>query len=183
MAGPFGPDDPAEPGAAHALRWPAGFSPGYSDVWARSELVILAPPAVVFSHLVTAGRWERDFPGLRNVRVLTEAAMATGGRDGLAGDTAFEFEMDGLRLSAQVSDFVAGRRLAWSGQGIDISTYHAWVFSGDVSRSRALAGFAARGAAAIALRETDPGAAQRTLDRWAARPESSGGEGRLRRHP
>ena len=76
--------------------------------------------------------------------------------------------MDGLRLSAQVSDFVAGRRLAWSGQGIDISTYHAWVISGDLSGSRALAGFAARGAAAIALRETDPGAAQRTLDRWAA---------------
>ena len=67
MGGPFGPDDDA----VHALRWPAGFSPGYSDVWARSELVIIAPPDVVFSRLVTAGRWERDFPGLRNVRVLT----------------------------------------------------------------------------------------------------------------
>ena len=161
MAGPFGPDDPAEADAVHALRWPAGFSPGCSDVWARSEVIILAPAAVVFSHLVTAGRWERDFPGLRDVRVLT------GGHEDLAEDTAFEFEMDGLRLTAQVSDFAASRRLAWSGQGIDISTYHAWVLSGEVSRSRALAGFAARGAAAIALRETDPAAAQRTLDRWA----------------
>ena len=177
MAGPFGPDDPAEPGAAHALRWPAGFSPGYSDVWARSELVILAPPAVVFSHLVSAGRWERDFPGLRNVRVLA------GGRDGLAGDTAFEFEMDGLRLTAQVSDFAAGRRLAWSGRGIDISTYHAWVFSGDVSRSRARAGFAARGAAAVALRETDPGAAQRTLDRWAGGLKAAAERGVAGGHP
>ena len=130
-------------------------------MWARSELVIVAPPDVVFSRLVTAGRWERDFPGLRSVRVLT------GGCQDLAEDTAFEFVMEGLRLTAQVSDFAAGRRLAWSGQGIDISTYHTWVFSGDVRGSRALAGFAARGAAAIALRETDPGAAQRTLDRWA----------------
>ena len=157
MGGPFGPDHDA----VHALRWPAGFSPGCSDVWARSELVIVAPPDVVFSRLVTAGRWERDFPGLRSVRVLT------GGYQDLAEDTTFEFVMEGLRLTAQVSDFAAGRRLTWSGQGIDISTYHTWVFSGDVRGSRALAGFAARGAAAIALRETDPGAAQRTLDRWA----------------
>jgi hypothetical protein len=154
--------DPAEPDAADPLRWPAGFPPEWSDAWARSELVINAPPAVVFSCLVRAGCWERDFPGVRNVRVLT------GGHEDLAGDTAFELEMDGLRLSAQVSDFVAGRRLAWSGQGIDISTYHAWVISGDSSASRVLAGFAARGAAAIALRETDPGAAQRALDQWAA---------------
>jgi hypothetical protein len=162
MVGAFGPDDRAEPDAVHALRWPAGFSPGCSDVWARSELAINAPPAVVFSRLVTAGGWERDFPGIRNVRVLTR------GHEDLAEDTAFEFEMNGLRLSAQVSDFAAGRRLAWSGQGIDISTYHAWVISGGSSRSYALAGFAARGAAAIALRETGPGAAQRALDRWAA---------------
>lgn len=115
MVRPFGPDDPAEPDADRTLHWPAGFPPGCSDVWARSELAINAPPAVVFSCLVTAGR-----------------------------------------------------RLAWSGQGIDISTYHAWVISGDSRASRALAGFAARGAAAIALRETGPGAAQRALDRWAA---------------
>jgi hypothetical protein len=161
MAGPFGPDDPAEPDAVHPLRWPAGFSPECSDVWAHSELVVNAPPAVVFSRLVTAACWERDFHDVRNVRILT------GGREDLAKDTAFEFEMDGLRLSAQVSDFAAGRRLAWSGQGIDISTYHAWVISGDSSASRVRAGFAARGAAAIALRETAPGAAQRVLDRWA----------------
>jgi hypothetical protein len=131
-------------------------------MWARSELVINAPPVVVFSRLVQARYWERDFRDVRNVGILT------GGHGDLAGDTAFEFELDGLRLSAQICDFEAGRRLAWSGQGIDISTYHAWVISGDSSAARALAGFAARGAAAIALRETDPGAAQRALDRWAA---------------
>jgi hypothetical protein len=162
MTGPFGANDPAEPDAVHALRWPAGFSPECSDVWARSELVIKAPPAVVFSRLVTAGCWERDFSGVRSVRILP------GGCEDLAEETAFEFEMDGLRLSAQVTDFAAGCRLAWSGQGIDISTYHAWVISGYSSASRALAGFAARGAAAIALRETNPGAAQRALDRWVA---------------
>jgi hypothetical protein len=160
VAGPFGPDDPAEPDAVHPLRWPAGFSPECSDVWAHSELVINAPPTVVFSRLVMAACWERDFSGFRNFRILA------GGCEDLAEDTAFEFEMDGLRLSAQVSDFAAGRRLAWSGQGIDISTYHAWVISGDSSASRVRAGFAARGAAAIALRETTAGAAQRALDRW-----------------
>ena len=86
----------------------------------------------------------------------------------LAPDSEFEFELDRLRLCARVSEFVPGSRLAWSGLGIDISTYHAWVISGGLGRSRILAGFAARGAAAVALRETDPGAAQAMLGRWLA---------------
>jgi hypothetical protein len=128
------PDDPAEPDGGHSLRWPAGFSPECADVWARSELVINAAPAVVFSYLASTGRWAEDFSG--------------------------------LHLDVQVIEFVAGRRLAWSGQGIDISVYHAWVIAGNGGRSRVLAGWSARGAAAIALRETDPAAAQRMLDRW-----------------
>jgi len=146
----------------HVLRWPAGFSPGCADVWARSELVIEAAPAVVFWHLVAAPRWERTFSGLRDVR------LAAPGRGCLEPDSEFGFEVDGLRLSAQVTEFVAGRRLAWVGQGIDITAYYAWVISAGRRRSAVLAGFAARGAAAIALREPDPGAARRTLDRWAA---------------
>ena len=144
------------------FRWPAGFSPECSDVWARSELAVGASPAVVFSQLAAARRWEEAFPVIRNVRV------AAPGRGHLEAGSAFDFEIDGLRLSAHVSEFVTGRRLAWSGQGIDISAYHVWVVTGDLGRSRVLSGFAARGAAAIALREPDPGAAQKTLDRWVA---------------
>jgi hypothetical protein len=80
----------------------------------------------------------------------------------------FEFEIDGLHVSVQVIEFVARSRLAWFGQGIDISIYHAWVVSGEVGRSRVLAGFAARGPAAIALREPDPASPQRALDQWVA---------------
>jgi hypothetical protein len=150
------------PDPGHALRWPAGFSPEWSDAWARSELVVAAAPPVVFSRLIAVRRWERDFPGIRDVRVPAP------GRGYLEPDGVFGFELDGLRLSAQVIEFAAGRRLAWSGQGIDISTYHAWVLSGDPGGTRVLAGFAARGAAAIALREPDPAAPQRALDRWVA---------------
>jgi len=140
------------------LRWPAGLSPGCSDLWACSELVVLAASAVTFARLVAISRWERDFSGIRDVR----------GRGHLEPDSEFEFELDGLRLCARVSEFVPGSRLAWSGHGVDITAYHAWVISGRLGRSQVLAGFAARGAAAIALRETDPGGAQRALDRWAA---------------
>jgi hypothetical protein len=142
--------------------WPPGFSPQCSDVWARSELIIEAMPAVVFSALASVSRWESMFSGIREVR------LPDAGRGCLEPDRAFDFEIDGLRLSAQVTEFAVDRRLAWSGQGIDISTYHAWVISGGRRGSTVLAGFAARGAAAIALREPDPDAAQRTLDRWAA---------------
>jgi len=162
MVGSVGGDDRAAPGAGHALRWPAGLSPGCADVWAVSELAIGAAPAAVFSCLVTVGRWERDFAAIRNVRV------AAPGRGRLGPDSVFEFEIDGLRLCAHVVGFRAGHRLAWSGQGIDISAYHEWAVSGGPGGSRVLAGFAGRGAAAVALREPDPHAARRTLDRWAA---------------
>jgi hypothetical protein len=144
------------------LRWPAGFSPGCSDVWARSEIVIDAAPAIVFWHLAAVSRWESIFSGVR------DASVPDAGRGYLEPDREFEFKLDGLRLSAQVTEFMTGQRLAWSGQGIDIIAYQAWVISGDLGRSRVLAGFSARGAAAIAMREPDPRAAQQTLDRWAA---------------
>ena len=74
---------------------------------------------------------------------------------GLEPGGVFGFKIGGLRLDAQVCELVAGHRLAWSGLGVDISTYHAWVVSGDPGGTRVTAGFAARGAAAIALREPD----------------------------
>jgi hypothetical protein len=151
-----GPSD-----AGHCLRWPAGFAPECADVWARSEAVIQAAAAVVFGCLITVRRWDQYFSGIRDVR-----APDPGGC--LEPDSVFDFEVDGLRVNAQVTEFAIGRRLAWSGLGIDISTYHVWVVSGDPGGSRVLAGFAARGAAAIALREPDPGAPQRMLDRWVA---------------
>jgi hypothetical protein len=144
------------------LRWPAGLSPGCSDVWACSELAVLADAPVVFSRLVRVSCWARDFPSTGNVRIPAP------GHGCLEQDSEFEFELDGLRLCGRVIELVPGARLAWSGLGIDISTYHAWVISGDPGGSRVLAGFAARGAAAIAMREPDPGAAQAMLDRWVA---------------
>jgi len=152
-----GPPDPGQ-----VLRWPAGYSPECSDVWARSAMVIDATPAVVFWHLAAVSRWESTFSGIRVARV------PDAGSGCLEPDSVFGYEIDSLCLSAQVTEFAVGRRLAWSGQGIDITAYHAWVISAGLRRTTVLAGFAARGAAAIALREPDPGAVQRTLDRWAA---------------
>jgi hypothetical protein len=154
MSGPFGAD--------HTLHWPAGFAPQCADAWARGEAAIRAARAVVFAHLITVRRWEQHFSGIRNIRV-----PAPGGGC-LEPDSTFDLEIDGLRLGGQVTEFVVGHRLAWSGLGIDITTYHGWVISGDLGRCRVLAGFAARGAAAIALREPDPGLPQRMLGRWVA---------------
>lgn len=160
MVGSFGLDDPAHPDADHALRWPAGFSPGCADAWARSELVVKAEPADVFSRLITPRHWERDFSGIRNVR------FPASGHGFLEPDSEFEFEVDGLRLEARVIELADGR-LAWSGQGTDISVYHAWLVSGGPGRSSAvLTGFAARGTAAVALTEPDPGRTHAMLDWW-----------------
>jgi hypothetical protein len=157
--------DPAHPDADHVLHWPAAFSARWSDAWAHSQLAIEADPADVFSRLITLRHWERDFSGIRNVR------FPASGHGCLEPDSEFEVEVDGLRLEARVVELagveLAGGRLAWSGQGTDISVYHAWVISGRPGRSVVLTGFAARGAAAVALTEPDPGRTQAMLDRWA----------------
>jgi hypothetical protein len=157
--------DPAHPDADHVLHWPAAFSARWSDAWARSQLAIKAEPADVFSRLNTLGHWERDFSGIRNVR------FPASGPGCLEPDSEFEFEVDGVRLEARVVESagveLGGGRLAWSGQGTDISVYHAWVVFVGPGRSVVLTGFAARGAAAVALTEPDPGRTQGMLDRWA----------------
>ena len=120
------------PGSAAAGPWPAlaGRIPHRSPyVWARGES-----------------------PVIRDVRVPAP------GRGYLEPDGGFGFEIGGLRLDAQVCELVAGIRLAWSGLGVDISTYHTWVVSGDPGGSRVTSRLRGEGAAAIALRETDPGA-------------------------
>jgi len=160
MVGPFGPGDPAHAGADRALRWPAGFSPRYADAWARSELIAKADPADVFSRLIAPCHWQRDFSGIRNVR------FPASGHGFLEPDSEFDFEVHGLRLEARVIELADGR-LAWFGLGIDISVYNVWLVSSGPGRSSAvLTGFAARGAAAVALTEPDPGRAHAMLDRW-----------------
>jgi len=160
MAGPFGPDDPAHPDADHALRWPAGFSPRCADAWARTERVVKAHPADVFSRLITPRHWERDFSGIRNFR------FPASGHGFLEPDSEFEFEVDGLRVEARVIELADGR-LAWFGQGTDISVHHVWLVSSGPGKSSAvLTGFAARGAAAVALTEPDPDRTHAMLDRW-----------------
>ncbi len=62
MTGPFGPDDAGQAQVSRDLRWPAGLSPGCSDVWACSELAVLAASPVVFSRLVTVSRWNGTSP-------------------------------------------------------------------------------------------------------------------------
>ncbi|HXW78889.1 MAG TPA: hypothetical protein VEJ84_05290 [Acidimicrobiales bacterium] len=125
-------------------------------------MAVEAAPGLIFALLITPGRWEHDFSVIRKVRVAPPGGAALG------PDSEFEFETNELRLYAQVIEFVADSRLAWSGQGTDISAYQAWVISGQATTPQVRAGFAARGAAAIALRETSVGGAQRTLDRWLA---------------
>jgi hypothetical protein len=155
--------------ADRTLHWPAGFSPDCADAWAGGEAAIQATRTAVFAHLITIRRWEQHFSGMRNIRL-----SAPGGC--LEPDSTFDLEIDGLRLGGHVTEFVACNRLAWSGVGIDIATYHGWVISGDLGRCRVVAGFAARGAAAIALREPDPGLPQRMLDRWVAGLKSAAEE-------
>ncbi|MFF4346207.1 SRPBCC family protein [Streptomyces sp. NPDC001530] len=157
MPDPTGTDEPDD---RHRLRWLTGFSPEFSDLWAHSGAVIHAPPEAVFEQLVTTGRWDRAFPG------ILHAHLPETGQDRLEPDSEFTFELAGLRTRARVSESVGGSRLVWSGYGIDIGIYQEWVLTAAPEGTHVLVGFAARGPAAIALRELDGGAVQDAIDRW-----------------
>jgi hypothetical protein len=126
--------------ASRWLHWPPGYSPALADLWARGEAVVEVAPVTVLAHLATA----------------LGAHLAAG--------SEFAVAFEGLRLDARVTEYADGRRFAWFGLGVDISVFHGWVVTGDRGRSRVLTGLAARGAAAIELREADPLAARRVVD-------------------
>ena len=170
MTSSSGPDHSAQGPLDDVLRWPAGLSPGFSDLSAHSEVLVRAAPSTVFSLLIGAANWERVFSCVRPIQ-------APGASCGVVGPgTEFAFEFAGLRLSARVTEFVASYRLAWAAQGIDITMYQSWVISGGPGRFRVQAAVAARGAAAISLREAGPGATQAALDTWVAELKTAAGK-------
>src|ERR1700678_1643797 len=106
--------------------WPLPFDPKTSAIYALNDIDVNAPPQVVWKLLVDAENWSSYFPAEDQVKILT-------GEPELALGTKYSRVTVGFPMHLIVTEYVPGRRLAWSTLVDDDETassaYHGWVIS------------------------------------------------------
>jgi len=104
------------------IRWPKEFDPSLCAVHIRSEVTTKATADDVWKWLVRAERWREYYPCAKNVRY----SMYEGASE-LRLATSFRWSFAGTKRTCTVTEYVPGRRLAWSTKGFGIRTYQAWL--------------------------------------------------------
>ena len=81
------------------MKWPAGFEPDNSSVYARNEIAIAAPPERVWRWLIRAAKWPEWYSNSANVNFLR------GNPPDLAPDTEFRWKTFGATVTSRVITF------------------------------------------------------------------------------
>ena len=106
--------------------WPHQYDPKTSAIYALNDIDVNAPPQVVWKLLVDAENWSSYFPAEDQVKILT-------GEPELALGTKYSRVTVGFPMHLIVTEYVPGRRLAWStlvdGDETGSSAYHGWVIT------------------------------------------------------
>jgi len=104
--------------------WPLPFDPKTSAIYALNDIDVNAPTEVVWKLLVDAENWSSYFPVEDQVKILS-------GEPELALGTKYSRVTVGFPMHLIVTEYVPGRRLAWStlvdGDETASSAYHGWV--------------------------------------------------------
>jgi predicted SnoaL-like aldol condensation-catalyzing enzyme/uncharacterized protein YndB with AHSA1/START domain len=106
--------------------WPLPFDPKTSAIYALNDIDVNAPPQVVWKLLVDAENWSSYFPAEDQVKILT-------GEPELELGTKYSRVTVGFPMHLIVTEYVPGRRLAWStlvdGDETGSSAYHGWIIT------------------------------------------------------
>jgi uncharacterized protein YndB with AHSA1/START domain len=106
--------------------WPKEFDPKISAIYALNDIDVKASPEVVWKLLIDAKNWASHFPPENQVEILS-------GEPELALGTKFHRVTVGYPMSPIVTEYVPGRRLAWSttvdGDETGSTAYHGWVIT------------------------------------------------------
>ena len=104
--------------------WPARYAPDVAPVHVSNEILIDAPPEVVWAWLIRARTWPSWYSNSNNVR------QADGGELGdLALGTVFCWNTFSVSIESTVREFEVARRIAWDAKGFGVDAYHAWVLT------------------------------------------------------
>lgn len=116
----------------HAIEWPEGYIPGFSDNFASNEVIVAGLTAKrVWPYLAAAPVWPRYYANAADIAFLDGAAPV------LRLGTRFRFTTFGFPVEAEVKECVppmdgAPARLAWHGW-VDgdaehrLDVHHAWL--------------------------------------------------------
>jgi uncharacterized protein YndB with AHSA1/START domain len=106
--------------------WPEQYDPKTSAIYALNDIDVKASPEVVWKLLVDAENWSSYFPAENQVKILS-------GEPELTLGTKYTRITVGIPCNLIVTEYVPGRRLAWStaveGDETGSSAYHGWVIT------------------------------------------------------
>src|SRR5262245_52803010 len=105
------------------IYWPTRFDPQRAPVHVLNRLTVAAPSETVWAWLIRAERWPEWYPNAHEVRI------AEGKGPDLAPGVRFTWRTFGVSLVSQVEEFVPYERIAWSGKGLGVDVYHAWLLT------------------------------------------------------
>ncbi len=113
------------------MKWPAGFEPENSRVYARNEIAIAAPADRVWRWLIRAARWPEWYSNSSNVRFLSGSPLD------LALSIEFHWRTFGAGVTSKVTVFEPPRELGWDAHGV-LSAYHGWLIEPDGAGCRVI---------------------------------------------
>ncbi|MGO9453279.1 MAG: SRPBCC domain-containing protein [Candidatus Binataceae bacterium] len=113
------------------MKWPAGFEPNSSSVFAHNEIVIAASPDRVWRWLIRAARWPEWYSNSANVTFLAADPPD------LAANTQFRWKTFGAAVTSRVIVFDPPHELGWDARGVLIA-YHGWLIEPDGSGCRVI---------------------------------------------
>lgn len=110
-----------EPAAADQIHWPDQYKPEDAGFFVHNEIIVRAPPDVVWNILVQAETWPSFYEGAQSVKVLNAADRR------LHEGTVFSWTTMDLDFESIVKEFEAPTRLSWESRKSTIRGYHAWL--------------------------------------------------------
>jgi uncharacterized protein YndB with AHSA1/START domain len=110
---------------ANQINWPARYKPEDAGFFVHNEVIIHAPPTLVWNLLVQAEAWPSFYEGATNVRVLASPDKR------LHPDSVFSWSTMDLDFESTVKEFEPPSRLSWESRKSTIKGYHAWLLIPD----------------------------------------------------
>jgi hypothetical protein len=115
----------------HAIQWPEGYLPGFSDNFASNEVIVAGLTAQqVWPYLANTKAWPTYYDNCADI------AFHDGTGSVLSEGARFFFRTFGFGVEAQVTEYVAPAagvvgRVAWHGwcgEGVErLDVHHAWL--------------------------------------------------------
>jgi uncharacterized protein YndB with AHSA1/START domain len=105
--------------SAH-IHWPQGIVPEQADLSAHNDIVIAAPAAKIWEHLVHAAAWPAWYSNARDVTVNAPSGL-------LGAGVTFDWITFGAPIHSTVHEFEPTARIGWYGQTDQWLAYHTWL--------------------------------------------------------